>query len=186
MSISPACARRSSTSASLDQSLRSLRFGERDPDRAPEPASHRFGEERAQRRAPVSPRERRGVGSMIHGSRCPSPRGKPPPRRRTTLAMKAAAAVLIGLAIASCRLHEICAASTGGAPFVDAARAFFGSRSARNRRISIRCWPARPTKSSSTGSCSSRCSPPTRAATRYRCLPRPCRRKPTAASAATA
>ena len=44
-----------------------LRFGERDPHGAPQLAALAFGEELAQRRAPVSPRERRGVSGVVHG-----------------------------------------------------------------------------------------------------------------------
>ena len=61
-----------------DQSAARLRFGQRDPHGAPEPPALVLGEQRAKFGAPVSPRERRGVGAVIHGSRCPfRPAGSP-------------------------------------------------------------------------------------------------------------
>ena len=50
-----------------DEALRGLGLGQRHPNRAPEPPARLLGEERTKLRATVSPRERRGVGAIIHG-----------------------------------------------------------------------------------------------------------------------
>ena len=62
-------------------------------------------------------------------------------------------------------------------------RACCASRSATSRKISIHCSPGRRRRSSSTVSCSNRCSLPIGEATPCRCSRRPCRRRRTAASA---
>jgi hypothetical protein len=51
-----------------DQPFRALRLRQRHPHRAPQPPARPFGEKRAKCRATVSPRERRGIRTIVHGS----------------------------------------------------------------------------------------------------------------------
>ncbi len=87
----------------FEQSLCRLRFGESYPDGTPKPAPHLLGEERTQFRAPIPPRERRGVGFVIHGRRWLRPEG----RRRlvSVLHDDESRSACARAGIASCRLQ---------------------------------------------------------------------------------